>query len=83
VLVNRRGFDPKGALRKRESEGPSVFTGMHTYDDAFVVWAGHEPNPEPVGVEAVAATALRLLGVDAPDLDGRPLSGAAERVSSD
>jgi predicted AlkP superfamily phosphohydrolase/phosphomutase len=77
VLVSRRGFDPKGALRSRETEGRSVFTGMHTYDDAFVVWAGHPPPVEPVRVEAVAATALELLGLDVSELDSPPFRATA------
>jgi predicted AlkP superfamily phosphohydrolase/phosphomutase len=64
VLVTGRGFDPKGSLRSKDTEGRSVFTGMHTYDDAFVVWAGHSPAQDSVRVETVAATALELLDLD-------------------
>jgi predicted AlkP superfamily phosphohydrolase/phosphomutase len=78
VLVSRCGFDPKGALRTRETEGPSVFTGMHTYDDAFVVWAGHPPALAPVRVEAVAATALGLLGLDVSELDQPALDAGGD-----
>lgn len=73
VLVTRRGFDPKGSLKTRETEGSGGFTGMHTPDDAFVVWAGHPAPESPVPVESVAATALSLLGIDVSTLDGRPL----------
>jgi predicted AlkP superfamily phosphohydrolase/phosphomutase len=73
VLVPRRGFDPKGSLRTKETERRGVFTGMHTPDDAFFIHAGHRPPGEPVGVESVAATALGLLGIDVAGLDGERL----------
>jgi predicted AlkP superfamily phosphohydrolase/phosphomutase len=71
VLVPYRGFDPKGSLRTKEVERRGVFTGMHTWDDAFFVHAGRAAPAEAVGVETVAATALGLLGIDVAELDGR------------
>lgn len=74
VVVPKRGFDPKGSLRAMETEGVGAFTGMHTDDDAFVVWAGHAPAETSVNVASVAATALDLLGVEA-ELDSPSLRG--------
>ena len=80
VLITKRGFDPKGSLRSTGTEGKGALTGMHTYDDAFVVHAGRRPSAEAVPVEAVAATALSLLGVPAGQLDAAPLSPLSPRI---
>ena len=66
------GYDPKGALSKREVFGRSALTGMHTYADAlFFV---NRPGVPTDGLDIVdlAPTILALLGIEPPpSMDGR------------
>ncbi len=66
------GYDPKGAMARREVFGRSALTGMHTYADSlFYV---NRPGVPTDGLDIVdlAPTILTLLGVaPAADMDGR------------
>jgi predicted AlkP superfamily phosphohydrolase/phosphomutase len=66
------GYDPKGALGRREVFGRSALTGMHTYDDSlFFV---NRPGVATDGLDIVdlAPTILAAMGIEPPaDMDGR------------
>src|SRR5204863_27841 len=66
VVHSADGYDPKGALAKRELFGRSALTGMHTYADSlFFV---NRPGVPADGLDIVdlAPTVLALLGVQPP-----------------
>jgi predicted AlkP superfamily phosphohydrolase/phosphomutase len=74
VVLSQWGFDLKGTLTQRSVFGRSLFTGMHTRDDAtfFINRKGLPPRRPHIG--DLSPTVLELLGVPAPsDLDGRSL----------
>lgn len=77
VAVPRPGYELKGMMG-RPMLGPSgPFTGTHTAADAFLaldrpVDPARSPDG-PLTILDAAATALRLLGADVADLDGRAL----------
>jgi predicted AlkP superfamily phosphohydrolase/phosphomutase len=73
ILVPCAGFDPKGAINKPTLtyKGPAL-VGMHTYDDAALVIAGHAISRPDLWIGDVMPAILDLLGVSQPpDLDGR------------
>jgi predicted AlkP superfamily phosphohydrolase/phosphomutase len=37
ICLPREGYDLKGTLEKKEIFGQNIFTGMHTWDDAFCI----------------------------------------------
>jgi predicted AlkP superfamily phosphohydrolase/phosphomutase len=59
VMVARDGFDCKGWLRTGETFGRSRFTGMHTWDDAFL-WTA-EAMPEEFDITDIAGVIERRL----------------------
>ncbi len=59
LCTPRRGLDVKGAIRRTGLSGPSVFTGMHTWDDAFF-WA-REPHGEARAVADLAKPILNAV----------------------
>jgi predicted AlkP superfamily phosphohydrolase/phosphomutase len=75
VILPKRGFDPKGSLRSKSTEGKGSLSGMHTQDGAFVFVAGERPPARPVPVESVGVTALALLGLDVSGFENSPLVG--------
>jgi len=63
VLVPRRGYDLKGQVNVTAPSARDVFTGMHTYDDAFLIvdepaLADRFPRPK---ITDVAGLVLELL----------------------
>ena len=75
IMVPHNGFDPKGAVNKPtlSYKGPAL-VGMHTYDDAALVIAGHVIRREGLWIADVMPTIMDLMDVPRPaDLDGRSL----------
>lgn len=75
ILVPYNGFDPKGAVNKPTLtfKGPAL-VGMHTYDDAALIVAGHAIHREKLWIGDVMPTILELMDVPVPaDLDGQSL----------
>ncbi len=71
VVLSNYGFDLKGALNKNAIFGRSIFTGMHTQDDALF-FANKEGMAEDVNIVDVMPTVLNAMGVEkAKDVDGR------------
>ena len=71
VVLSNYGFDLKGALNKNAVFGRSIFTGMHTQDDALF-FANKEEMAEDVNIVDVMPTVLNAMGVEsATDIDGR------------
>ncbi|MEP9410510.1 MAG: alkaline phosphatase family protein [Candidatus Brocadia sp.] len=71
VIEPKRGYDLKGAICKEELMGKGVFSGMHTYDDAFV-YINHKTITKPtLEITDVTATILHSLNIPVPgDMDG-------------
>jgi predicted AlkP superfamily phosphohydrolase/phosphomutase len=70
-VLSNYGFDLKGALNKNAVFGRSIFTGMHTQDDALF-FANKEGLAEDVNIVDVMPTVLNAMGVEsAKDVDGR------------
>jgi predicted AlkP superfamily phosphohydrolase/phosphomutase len=72
VIHFNDGYDPKGAMARREVFGRSALTGMHTYADSlFYVNRSGVPTDE-LDITDLAPTILTLLGIEPPsDMDGR------------
>lgn len=51
VCLPVRGFDLKGNLRKKEVFTTEAFTGMHTRDDAFLMFRGERPEKDHLTIE--------------------------------
>lgn len=79
VLHSRRGFDLKGSLNRGEVFGKSKFTGMHTYEDAFLyVRDGGNPRGD-VEIVDVLPTMLSAMNIPIPvDLDGSAVARIGE-----
>lgn len=72
VLHFSPGYDPKGALAKREVFGRSALTGMHTYDDSLFFVNRPGVPTEDLDIVDLAPTILTLLGIEPPAaMDGR------------
>jgi len=66
------GYDPKGAMARREVFGRSALTGMHTYADSLFYVNRPDVPTDGLDIVDLAPTILDLLGVPPPaDLDGR------------
>jgi predicted AlkP superfamily phosphohydrolase/phosphomutase len=66
------GYDPKGALSKKDVFGRSALTGMHTYADALFVADRAGVPVDDLDIIDLAPTILTLLGVEPPAaMDGR------------
>ncbi len=77
VLHSRRGFDLKGSMTRADIVTKGKFTGMHTYDDAFLYVrnGGHATND--VQIIDVLPSMLSAMGLPVPaHLDGRPVAWA-------
>ncbi len=74
VLLPNRGFDLKGSIGKNVPTGKTLFTGMHTQDDA-VVYLNHPIRKEgKAHIVDLVPTVLSYLGVPIPkELDGKTL----------
>jgi len=71
VVLSNYGFDFKGSLNKTAVTGRSIFTGMHTQDDALF-FASKESIEGDVNIVDVMPTVLAAMGVEpGQSLDGR------------
>ncbi len=61
------GFELKGTLRPASLfEPPGPITGVHTFDDAFLIARGARAARREVGLSDIAPTVASLLGVPPP-----------------
>ncbi|MBI5407434.1 MAG: hypothetical protein HZA18_07045 [Nitrospirae bacterium] len=61
VVLSNYGFDLKGSINKTAVTGRSIFTGMHTQDDALF-FASKESIEEDVNIVDVMPTVLAAMG---------------------
>lgn len=84
VILPNYGFDLKGALNKPSVTGRSIFTGMHTQDDALFFVTNNENSPpllkggrggvfsREVNIIDVMPTVLSAMGIEpVQGLDGK------------
>ena len=71
VIEPKHGYDLKGSINKEALLSKGVFSGMHTYDDAFV-YINHKNIIKPtLEITDVTATILHSLDIPIPsDTDG-------------
>lgn len=70
IIEPKHGYDLKGALYKESFLGKGIFSGMHTYDDAFVYINHKNITKRPLEIVDVAATILESLNIPVPgDMD--------------
>lgn len=71
VIEPKHGYDIKGTIYKETLLSESIFSGMHTYDDAFVYINQKNIVKESLQIVDVAATILASLDIPVPDnMDG-------------
>jgi len=71
IIEPKHGFDPKGGVNKKEIFCNSIFSGMHTYDDAFVYVNNKHVTRKPLTIADVTAALLSSLHIPVPeDFDG-------------
>lgn len=71
VIEPKHGYDMKGAISRETLMSKGIFSGMHTYDDAFVYI--NQKNIVKQSLEIVDVTATILASLDIPvpgDMDG-------------
>ncbi len=74
VLWGASGYDLKGAISINVLTGSGKFTGMHTFDDAFLYLRGIDSLSAKPRICDVAPTILKFFGLPVPDsMDGNPL----------
>lgn len=72
VIEPKHGYDLKGAFSKESLLSKSVFSGMHTYDNAFVYVNRKDITIPSLEITDVAATILNSLDIPIPiDMDGK------------
>ena len=71
VIEPKHGYDLKGAINKESLFSKGIFSGMHTYDDAFVYVNNKNIIKYPLEIIDVTATILDSLDIPIPDdMDG-------------
>ena len=71
VIEPKHGYDLKGAINKESLFSKGIFSGMHTYDDAFVYVNNKNIIKHPLEIIDVTATILDSLDIPIPDdIDG-------------
>lgn len=71
VIEPKHGYDLKGAINKESLLGKGVFSGMHTYDNAFVYVNHKNIVNHSLSITDVTATILQSLDIPRPDdMDG-------------
>ncbi|GAN34454.1 MAG: hypothetical protein DYG83_06265 [Candidatus Brocadia sp. AMX2] len=71
VIEPKHGYDLKGAIYKEALLGKGVFSGMHTYDNAFVYVNHKNITQHSLAITDVTATILHSLDIPLPgDMDG-------------
>ena len=72
VIEPKHGYDLKGAIYKEALLRKGNFSGMHTYDDAFVYINHNNVIKHPIEITDVTATVLASLDIPIPDdIDGK------------
>lgn len=72
VIEPKHGYDLKGAIYKEALLSKGNFSGMHTYDDAFVYINHNNIIKYPIEITDVTATVLASLDIPIPDnMDGK------------
>jgi predicted AlkP superfamily phosphohydrolase/phosphomutase len=75
VLLPNRGFDLKGTISKRALTGRTLFTGMHTQDDAFLYSSEPILKNGKAHILDITPTTLSYLGLPIPgEIDGTILT---------
>ncbi|MCF6156970.1 MAG: hypothetical protein E3K32_00030 [wastewater metagenome] len=71
IIEPKHGYDLKGALYHSTLLDKGIFTGMHTYDNAFVYINHTAVTKHPLEIVDVAATILASLDIPVPnEFDG-------------
>lgn len=71
VIEPKHGYDLKGAIYSETFLSKGIFSGMHTYDDAFVYINHNNIIKHPIEITDVTATILASLDIPLPeDMDG-------------
>jgi predicted AlkP superfamily phosphohydrolase/phosphomutase len=71
VIEPKPGYDLKGAFNKDTTFAKGNFSGMHTYDDAFVYINNKNIIKNPLEIVDVTTTILNSLDIPVPvDIDG-------------
>lgn len=71
VIEPKHGYDMKGAISRETLLSKGIFSGMHTYDDAFVYINQKNIMKQSLEIVDVTATILASLDIPVPgDMDG-------------
>lgn len=74
ILFSRYGYDLKGTLFEMGTYGKRQFTGMHTYDDAFLLINENVDIEKKPNILDIAPTVISGLNYEIPsDMDGDSL----------
>jgi predicted AlkP superfamily phosphohydrolase/phosphomutase len=72
LIEPKHGYDLKGAIYKESFFSKGIFSGMHTYDDAFVYINHKNITRQSLEITDVTATILNSLDIPIPgDIDGK------------
>jgi len=66
VLLSRPGFDLKAGMKKEVEHGTTHFTGMHRWDNAFLLCSRPDLLGEPISIFNVYDLVFKLLSVPVP-----------------
>ena len=67
ILEPSYGIDIKGDINRKELFGESRVRGMHTLEDAFILWIGKElKQNNNFSIVDIASSILEELGIDSP-----------------
>ena len=71
VIEPKHGYDLKGAIYNETLLSKGIFSGMHTYDDAFVYINNNNIIKHPIEITDVTVTILTSLDIPVPNgMDG-------------
>lgn len=75
VLWGAKGYDLKASITSDEIFSKGPFTGMHTYNDAFLYMRGLDSLNSKPHIRDIAPTILKLLDIPVPkEMDGKPIA---------
>lgn len=75
IVLPRDGYDLKADLKKERLFERGIFTGMHTFSDAFLFFSSRTLPDRTIEMVEVMPTILQEMGIPAPDdLDAAPLA---------
>jgi len=61
IAIANEGYDLKGQLWNKELFGKTVFNGMHTFDDAFVLFTGDNIEKNNLSIADLAGYILNIV----------------------